>query len=120
MLTRPAVIIDKPSLNYTRYWPIVGYALQASCVIMTVWFGLTRRKVFSNWVSAFPNLLRPWSWQKQVMHVMTIGYYWFAFAWLPNVLVAYVLYAFFHEGQYAAVTWRTCRTRSVWLCAGCH
>ena len=54
---------------------------------------------------------RPWSWQKQVMHVMTIGYYWFAFAWLPNVLVAYVLYEFFHDVQYYAITWLTCRHR---------
>jgi tetratricopeptide (TPR) repeat protein len=53
----------------------------------------------------------PWSWQKQVMHVMTIGYYWFAFAWLPNVLVAYVLYEFFHDIQYYAITWLTCRQR---------
>jgi len=54
---------------------------------------------------------RPWSWQKQVMHVMTIGYYWFAFAWLPNVLIAYVLYEFFHDVQYYAITWLTCRQR---------
>lgn len=54
---------------------------------------------------------RPWSWQKQLMHVMTIGYYWFAFAWLPNVLVAYVLYELFHDIQYYAITWLTCRQR---------
>ena len=54
---------------------------------------------------------QPWSWQKQVMHVMTIGYYWFSFAWLPNVLVAYVLYEFFHDVQYYAITWLTCRHR---------
>ena len=54
---------------------------------------------------------QPWSWQKQVMHVMTIGYYWFAFAWLPNVVVAYVLYEFFHDIQYYAITWLTCRQR---------
>jgi len=53
----------------------------------------------------------PWSWQKQFMHVTTIGYYWFAFAWLPNVLVAYVLYELFHDIQYYAITWLTCRQR---------
>jgi Tfp pilus assembly protein PilF len=53
----------------------------------------------------------PWSWQKQFMHVTTIGYYWFAFAWLPNVLVAYVLYELFHDIQYYAITWLTCRSR---------
>ena len=55
---------------------------------------------------------QPWSWQKQVMHVMTIGYYWFAFAWLPNVLIAHVLYEFFHDVQYFAITWITCQGRS--------
>lgn len=55
---------------------------------------------------------RPWSWQKQVMHVMTIGYYWFAFSWLPNVLIAHVLYEFFHDVQYFAITWITCQGRS--------
>ncbi|HEX5052182.1 MAG TPA: tetratricopeptide repeat protein [Planctomycetota bacterium] len=54
---------------------------------------------------------RPWSWQKQFMHATTIGYYWFAFAWLPNVLVAYVLYELFHDIQYYAITWITCRQR---------
>lgn len=54
---------------------------------------------------------QPWSWQKQFMHVTTIGYYWFAFAWLPNVLVAYVLYELFHDIQYYAITWLTCRQR---------
>lgn len=54
---------------------------------------------------------QPWSWQKQFMHVTTIGYYWFAFAWLPNVLVAYVLYELFHDVQYYAITWLTCRQR---------
>ncbi len=53
----------------------------------------------------------PWSWQKQFMHVTTIGYYWFAFAYLPNVLVAYVLYELFHDVQYYAITWLTCRQR---------
>src|SRR5690606_26008920 len=53
----------------------------------------------------------PWSWQKQCMHVTTIGYYWFAFTWLPNVLVAYVLYELFHDIQYYAITWLTCRQR---------
>ena len=53
----------------------------------------------------------PWSWQKQFMHVTTIGYYWFAFAWLPNVIVAYVLYELFHDIQYFAITWLTCRQR---------
>lgn len=53
----------------------------------------------------------PWSWQKQFMHATTIGYYWFAFAWLPNVLVAYVLYELFHDIQYYAITWLTCRQR---------
>lgn len=53
----------------------------------------------------------PWSWQKQLMHVTTIGYYWFAFAWLPNVLIAYVLYELFHDVQYYAITWLTCRQR---------
>lgn len=54
---------------------------------------------------------RPWSWQKQFMHVTTIGYYWFAFTWLPNVLIAHVLYEFFHDVQYFAITWLTCRSR---------
>lgn len=54
---------------------------------------------------------QPWSWQKQFMHVTTIGYYWFAFAYLPNVLVAYVLYELFHDIQYYAITWLTCRHR---------
>ncbi len=54
---------------------------------------------------------RPWSWQKQLMHVTTIGYYWFAFAWVGNVLVAYVLYELFHDVQYFAITWLTCRQR---------
>jgi len=54
---------------------------------------------------------QPWSWQKQVMHATTIGYYWFAYAWLPNVLVAYVLYELFHDIQYYAITWLTCRQR---------
>ncbi len=54
---------------------------------------------------------QPWSWQKQVMHATTIGYYWFAFAWAPNVLVAYVLYELFHDIQYYAITWLTCRHR---------
>lgn len=53
----------------------------------------------------------PWSWQKQFMHVTTIGYYWFAFAWLPNVLIAYVLYELFHDIQYYAITWLTCEQR---------
>ncbi|MBK9387871.1 MAG: tetratricopeptide repeat protein [Planctomycetes bacterium] len=52
-----------------------------------------------------------WSWQKQLMHATTIGYYWFAFAWLPNVLVAYVLYELFHDIQYYAITYLTCRQR---------
>ncbi|MEC9049037.1 MAG: tetratricopeptide repeat protein, partial [Planctomycetota bacterium] len=55
---------------------------------------------------------RPWSWQKQLMHVTTIGYYWFAFAWLPNVLIAHVLYELFHDIQYFAITWITCQGRS--------
>ncbi|MCK5943421.1 MAG: tetratricopeptide repeat protein [Planctomycetes bacterium] len=55
---------------------------------------------------------QPWSWQKQVMHVTTIGYYWFAFAWLPNVLVAHVLYELFHDIQYFAITWITCQGRA--------
>lgn len=55
---------------------------------------------------------QPWSWQKQVMHVTTIGYYWFAFAWLPNVVLSYVLYELFHDTQYYAITWLTCRQRS--------
>lgn len=54
---------------------------------------------------------QPWSWQKQFMHVTTIGYYWFAFAYVPNVLVAYVLYELFHDIQYFAITWLTCRQR---------
>jgi tetratricopeptide (TPR) repeat protein len=54
---------------------------------------------------------RPWSWQKQVMHSTTIGYYWFAFAYLPNVLIAHVLYELFHDVQYYAITWLTCRQR---------
>ncbi|MBP8300822.1 MAG: tetratricopeptide repeat protein [Planctomycetes bacterium] len=54
---------------------------------------------------------QPWSWQKQFMHVTTIGYYWFAFAWLPNVLIAYVLYELFHDIQYYAITWLTCEQR---------
>ncbi|MBL8752015.1 MAG: tetratricopeptide repeat protein [Planctomycetes bacterium] len=57
-------------------------------------------------------LRRPWSWQKQLMHVTTIGYYWFSFAWLDNVLVAYVLYELFHDIQYYAITWLTCRQRA--------
>lgn len=55
---------------------------------------------------------RAWSWQKQLMHVTTIGYYWFAFAWLPNVLIAHVLYELFHDIQYFAITWITCQGRS--------
>jgi tetratricopeptide (TPR) repeat protein len=54
---------------------------------------------------------KPWSWQKQFMHVTTIGYYWFAFSWLPNVLIAHVLYEFFHDVQYFAITWITCKSR---------
>lgn len=54
----------------------------------------------------------PWSWQKQFMHATTIGYYWFAFAYLPNVLVAYVLYELFHDVQYYAITWLTSRHRA--------
>ena len=54
---------------------------------------------------------KPWSWQKQFMHVTTIGYYWFAFSWLPNVLIAHVLYEFFHDVQYFAITWLTCKSR---------
>ena len=54
---------------------------------------------------------QPWSWQKQFMHVTTIGYYWFAFAWAPNVLVAYVLYELFHDIQYFAITWLTSTQR---------
>ena len=54
----------------------------------------------------------PWSWQKQFMHATTIGYYWFAFAWLPNVLIAHVLYEFFHDIQYFAITWITCQGRA--------
>jgi tetratricopeptide (TPR) repeat protein len=54
----------------------------------------------------------PWSWQKQVMHVTTIGYYWFAFTYLPNVLVAYVLYELFHDIQYYAITWLACTQRA--------
>jgi len=54
---------------------------------------------------------KPWSWQKQFMHVTTIGYYWFAFSWLPNVLIAHVLYEFFHDVQYFAITWITCQSR---------
>jgi Tfp pilus assembly protein PilF len=59
------------------------------------------------------NIVRrqPWSWQKQVMHATTIGYYWFAFAWLPNVPVAYVLYELFHDVQYYAITWLFGRQR---------
>lgn len=55
---------------------------------------------------------QPWSWQKQFMHATTIGYYWFAFAWLPNVLIAHVLYELFHDIQYFAITWITCQGRS--------
>ncbi len=54
---------------------------------------------------------QPWSWQKQFMHVTTIGYYWFAFSYVPNVLIAHVLYEFFHDVQYFAITWRSCRAR---------
>ena len=54
---------------------------------------------------------QPWSWQKQCMHVTTIGYYWFAFAYAPNVLIAHVLYEVFHDIQYFAITWITCRAR---------
>ena len=54
---------------------------------------------------------KPWSWQKQFMHATTIGYYWFAFSWLPNVLIAHVLYEFFHDVQYFAITWITCKSR---------
>lgn len=54
---------------------------------------------------------RPWSWQKQFMHATTIGYYWFAFAWVDNVLIAYVLYELFHDVQYYAITWLTGRQR---------
>lgn len=53
-----------------------------------------------------------WSWQKQVMHVMTIGFYWFAFSHAPNVLVAYVLYELFHDVQYFAITWLMCGQRA--------
>src|SRR5690606_7652522 len=35
----------------------------------------------------------------------------FAFAYLPNVLIAYVLYELFHDIQYYAITWLTCRQR---------
>jgi tetratricopeptide (TPR) repeat protein len=54
---------------------------------------------------------QPWSWQKQCMHVTTIGYYWFAFSYAPNVLIAHVLYEVFHDIQYFAITWITCRAR---------
>jgi tetratricopeptide (TPR) repeat protein len=55
--------------------------------------------------------VQPWSWQKQCMHVTTIGYYWFAFSYAPNVLIAHVLYEVFHDIQYFAITWITCRAR---------
>jgi hypothetical protein len=54
---------------------------------------------------------QPLSWQKQCMHVTTIGYYWFAFSYAPNVLIAHVLYEVFHDVQYFAITWITCRAR---------
>lgn len=54
---------------------------------------------------------RPWSRQKQLMHATTIGYYWFAFAWLQNVPIAYVLYELFHDVQYYAITWLYGRRR---------
>ncbi|MFM1871324.1 MAG: repeat-containing protein YrrB [Planctomycetota bacterium] len=54
----------------------------------------------------------PWSWQKQVMHVVTIGYYWFAYSYAPNAVVAYVLYELFHDIQYFAITWLMCGQRA--------
>lgn len=53
----------------------------------------------------------PVSWVKQACHVTTIGFYWFAFGYAPNVFVGYVLYELFHDIQYFAITWLACRSR---------
>lgn len=51
------------------------------------------------------------SWIKQSCHVTTIGFYWFAFGYMPNLFVSYVLYELFHDVQYFAITWLSCRSR---------
>ena len=51
------------------------------------------------------------SWVKQFCHVMTIGFYWFAFGFMPNFFVSYVLYELFHDIQYFAIVWLSGRSR---------
>lgn len=51
------------------------------------------------------------SWVKQACHLMTIGFYWFAFAYMPNFFVSYVLYELFHDIQYFAIVWISSRSR---------
>lgn len=88
--------------------PLPGAATFAGIQQLVAWgSGVVAAAYVANLAAAILQR-RPWSWQKQVMHVFTIGYYWFAFAWLPNVLVAYVLYELFHDIQYFAITWLTC------------
>jgi hypothetical protein len=42
---------------------------------------------------------------------MTIGFYWFAFGFMPNFFVSYVLYELFHDIQYFAIVWLSGRSR---------
>jgi tetratricopeptide (TPR) repeat protein len=86
-----------------------AYATVQSLVLVAIALVLAAYAVNLGWTIV---RRRPWSSQKQLMHVTTIGYYWFAFAYLPNVLVAYVLYELFHDIQYYAITWLTCRQRA--------
>ncbi len=51
------------------------------------------------------------SWIKQACHVMTIGFYWFAFGYMPSFFVSYVLYELFHDIQYFAIVWVSSRSR---------
>ena len=80
--------------------------------------GRRRRRAFVVAAAYVANLVativagRPELAEAVTMHVTTIGYYWFAFAWLPNVLIAHVLYELFHDIQYFAITWITCQGRS--------
>jgi Tfp pilus assembly protein PilF len=91
--------------------PLPGASTYAVVQDVTRWTALAVLAAYLANLAAAIAGGRPWSWQKQLMHATTIGYYWFAFAWLPNVLVAYVLYELFHDVQYFAITWLACRGR---------
>ncbi|MCA8956038.1 MAG: tetratricopeptide repeat protein [Planctomycetes bacterium] len=54
---------------------------------------------------------QPVSWVKQFSHLSGIGFYWFAYGYMPNFFVSYVLYELFHDIQYFAITWVSCRSR---------